>query len=150
MAKKKTKRLVWVTVGLISLGLTAPAHAFRAEELEKLKLTYNDRKPKDETSTESGKARCVECDLSGADLSRANLRGAVLSRADLSRANLSRADLYGARLSGANLSGANLKRAKMHDAKLLGAKLGGADLREADLSGQLLLLAILTWAWEEF
>ena len=49
---------------------------------------------------ESGGQRA---NLSGANLSRANLFGANLSGADLSRANLSGANLYGADLSGANL-----------------------------------------------
>ncbi|MDD5519138.1 MAG: pentapeptide repeat-containing protein, partial [Candidatus Omnitrophica bacterium] len=44
-----------------------------------------------------------KADLSGANLSRADLYGA-----DLSGANLSRADLYGADLSRANLSRADL------------------------------------------
>jgi hypothetical protein len=61
-------------------------------------------------------------DLSGADLSGANLRGA-----DLSGANLSGADLSGANLSGADLSGANLSRAD-----LSGASLRGADLSRAE------------------
>ena len=45
--------------------------------------------------------------LSGANLSRANLSGADLSCANLSGANLSGADLSCANLSGANLSGAD-------------------------------------------
>jgi len=48
------------------------------------------------------------------DLSGANLSGADLYGANLSGANLSGADLYGAYLSGANLSGANLYGAKIH------------------------------------
>ena len=89
-------------------------------------------------------------DLSGADLSRAdlsradlfgaNLSGADLSRADLFGANLFGADLFGANLLGANLFGANLfganlSRADLFGADLSGANLSGADLSEADLSG---------------
>ena len=60
----------------------------------------------------------VRADLSGANLSGANLYRADLSGADLSganlyRANLSGADLYGANLYGANLSGANLYGANL-------------------------------------
>jgi hypothetical protein len=73
----------------------------------------------------------VRADLSGADLSRANLYGADLSGANLSRANLSRADLYGANLSGANLSRANLSRADLSGANLSRANLYGADLSRA-------------------
>ena len=47
-------------------------------------------------------------DLSGADLSRANLRGADLSRANLRGADLSRANLREANLRGADLREANL------------------------------------------
>jgi uncharacterized protein YjbI with pentapeptide repeats len=77
--------------------------------------------------------------LSWADLSGANLSGADLSRADLSGANLSRADLSGANLSwadlsGANLSGANLSWADLSGANLIGADLSGANLSRANLS----------------
>ena len=54
-----------------------------------------------------------KADLSGADLSRANLIGADLSRVNLSRANLRGADLSGANLGGANLSGADLHGANL-------------------------------------
>ena len=54
-----------------------------------------------------------KADLSGADLSRANLIGADLSRVSLSRANLRGADLSGANLGGANLSGADLHGANL-------------------------------------
>jgi uncharacterized protein YjbI with pentapeptide repeats len=69
-------------------------------------------------------------DLSGANLSRADLSGANLSGADLSGANLSRADLSGANLMKANLSGANLVEADLMDADLSWARLRGADLRK--------------------
>ena len=53
----------------------------------------------------------MKADLSGADLSRANLSGADLSGANMSWANLSGADLSGANMSWANLSGADLSGA---------------------------------------
>jgi hypothetical protein len=79
-------------------------------------------------------------DLSGADLSGANLSGAHLSGANLSGANLfgahlSRANLSGANLSRADLSGANLSRANLSRADLFGANLSRADLSGADLFG---------------
>jgi hypothetical protein len=83
--------------------------------------------------------------LSGANLSRANLSGANLSRADLSGANLSGANLFGANLSGANLSGADL-----FGANLSGANLSGADLSGADLSGANLSRADLSGAKDAF
>ena len=79
-------------------------------------------------------------DLTGTDLSGANLTGADLYRADLSGAdlagaNLCRANLYMANLSGANLTGADLYRADLTGTDLSGANLTGADLYRADLSG---------------
>jgi len=76
------------------------------------------------------RANLSGADLSGADLRRANLSGADLSGADLRRANLSGADLYGADLYGADLSGADLSGADLRRADL-----SGADLRRANLSG---------------
>ncbi len=54
------------------------------------------------------------------DGSRANLSGADLSGADLSRANLYGADLSRANLSRANLSGADLSRANLRETLLAG------------------------------
>lgn len=76
--------------------------------------------------------RCVECDLSGVDLSgrhldeadleRVNLQGANLSGADLSEANLKSADLRGANLQNADLREADLYRANLSEADLTGAR----------------------------
>jgi uncharacterized protein YjbI with pentapeptide repeats len=87
-------------------------------------------------------------DLSGADLSRANLEEADLSGADLSRANLEEANLTGADLSepylgAANLSEPHLGAANLSDANLRGAHLLGADLTNADLSEPNLSYAFL-------
>lgn len=54
---------------------------------------------------------------------------------DLSGANLSKANLYGANLSRVNLAGANLKRATLRKARLCRATLIGANLSKATLSG---------------
>jgi hypothetical protein len=54
----------------------------------------------------------MRADLTGADLTGANLYGADLTRADLTGANLYGADLTGANLYGADLTGADLTRAK--------------------------------------
>ena len=75
----------------------------------------------------------VRADLSGADLSDANLRRADLSSANLCGANLRRADLSSADLSGANLRRAVLRRAVLRHANLSDADLSDADLRCADL-----------------
>src|SRR6202050_4584429 len=73
-------------------------------------------------------------DLSGADLSEADLRTALLVHVDLSGANLARADIAGGNLQGPNLSGANLTEAHIFGGNLHGINRSGADLNEADLS----------------
>ncbi len=78
--------------------------------------------------------------LSGADLSLANLYKADLSGVNLNGENLSEVNLAGAKLSGANLynadlGAANLSMANLTEAKLFEANLSGADLSGADLSG---------------
>ncbi len=70
---------------------------------------------------------------------------------DLSGYNLSHADLFGARLnkvnlSGANLSGANLSHANLFDADLSAARLIEANLLDANLIGADLTRAILIGA----
>ncbi|WP_114860363.1 pentapeptide repeat-containing protein [Azospirillum brasilense] len=95
---------------------------------------------------------CLSClNLTGADLTGADLWGANLTDADLMRANLTdadlmRANLTGADLRGANLTGADLRRANLTDADLTGADLTGADLRGANLRGANLTGADLTGA----
>lgn len=85
-------------------------------------------------------------DLSGADLSRANLNhvnltGGYLCETDLRMANISDADLTGADLRGANLKGANLRGTTLNQANLAGADLSGAHLMLVNL-----IEANLTWA----
>ena len=90
------------------------------------------------------KAKAAEylsgANLSGADLSDANLRCANLSDADLSDADLRRADL-----SDADLSDADLRRADLSDANL-----SDADLRRADLSGSKGLLDAINYMEAHF
>ncbi|HDU7415284.1 TPA: pentapeptide repeat-containing protein [Listeria monocytogenes] len=73
--------------------------------------------------------------LSYADLSCANLRGANLRGANLSYADLSCANLRGANLRGANLRVANLSYADLSCANLRVANLSYADLSCANLRG---------------
>jgi uncharacterized protein YjbI with pentapeptide repeats len=99
--------------------------------------------------------------LSGVDLSNANLVGANLNGANLIDANLSGSNLSGANLSRADLSGADLSEANLSgayfidtyaidayfiDANLNGAYLKGAFLRGAYLSGANLIDAYLSRA----
>ena len=81
------------------------------------------------------KKALLDYDLSEADLSEANLRGADLSEANLRRADLRGADLSEADLRGADLRGADLSEADLSEANLRGADLRGANLRGADLRG---------------
>jgi hypothetical protein len=80
-----------------------------------------------------------EADLQQANLRDANLRQAILSRSDLrgailSKTNLQGADLHGTILKGADLSAADLQDADLQVADLQGAILLGTDLRRAVLS----------------
>jgi uncharacterized protein YjbI with pentapeptide repeats len=77
----------------------------------------------------------IHPDLSGADLSRANLISANLSRTNLRNGNLRNANLRNANLCYADLSGANLCLANLTGADLSEADLRGADLFDADLEG---------------
>lgn len=88
--------------------------------------------------------------LSNADLSYIDLRGAMLREANLSGVNLQnsdlrKADFWGANLSGGNLSNSDLRRANlawaemnkvdMHESNLNSANLTSAQLIESDLRG---------------
>ena len=84
--------------------------------------------------------------LVGANLSRANLSGANLGKSDLTGANLSYANLYRAILSTANLTGADLTQVHLREAQLNGAILEGATLSKANLRGAFLTNASLTGA----
>lgn len=77
--------------------------------------------------------------LSGSDLTGANLESADLAHVELTGANLTRAwlreaNLFAALLSGVNLTDAWLREAKLTDAHLYGANLTAANLTGADLS----------------
>jgi len=97
----------------------------------------------------------VRCDMTGRDMSGANLSGgdlrqtrfnrgimenSILRDADGRRAqfvsvNLRNADLTGARLNSADFTRADMRDASLRDADLTEARLFRADLRGADLSG---------------
>lgn len=73
-------------------------------------------------------------DLWGANLARANLRGANLREADLRGANLTGANLREANLARADLAGANLWGANLTRANLAGADLRGANLENVRIN----------------
>ena len=88
---------------------------------------------------------------SGADLTKANLSGAILTetdlyRADLTGANLFKVDLTEAKLARANLSKTNLIEANLSRADLTEAKLSEAKLIETNLSRTNLIGAELSKA----
>ena len=74
-------------------------------------------------------------DLSQADLSGCDLRGAALLAARLGGADLSEASLAGADLRSSTFIAADLRAADLAEASASGALFGGADLRAADLTG---------------
>ena len=82
-----------------------------------------------------GCANLSDANLTGADLEYANLTCASLTGADLTGADLRVAILRGANLKGANLEYANLQGADLRVAILRGANLKDAILRGAVLSG---------------
>lgn len=75
---------------------------------------------------------CIGCNLQGANLKDADLRGVNLASANLKNANLSGAKMLAVNLQGANLQGADLSNADMlvvdlRDANLKGAKVTGVN-----------------------
>ena len=103
----------------------------------------------DLTGAELSKADLVGAQLGGADLTgawlvQANLIGTWLGRADLTGAQLSGADLTDAGLYEANLTGAQLSGANLTDAGLGGASLTGAQLTGANLTGARVTLGTLS------
>ncbi|MDD1742684.1 MAG: pentapeptide repeat-containing protein [Methanotrichaceae archaeon] len=115
-------KLFYTKVQIINLGPMA--------NQEQLKILRRGAKVWDEWKRKNS----VAIDLSGANLSNANLRRADLSNANLRRADLSNANLSEAYLSGVHLGEAYLRKANLSWADLRGAYLIGADLREASLS----------------
>ena len=119
---KRLLTILCIPAVLLLFGGPSEGYAFDEASLKKL-LAMN---------------HCPKCDLSGADLKWANLRGANLSGADLRGANLretnlSEADLSGANLERVNLSGAYLSGANLTDTDLTTTVLGQTKLNNAIL-----------------
>ncbi|MFC8678057.1 pentapeptide repeat-containing protein [Streptomyces griseorubiginosus] len=103
----------------------------------------------DLTGADLTRATLSGADLTGADLTRATLSGADLTDADLTRANLTRANLSGADLTGADLYSTILREADLTGADLTGVSLRRACLAAADLTRAVLLdthLVNATWS----
>lgn len=75
---------------------------------------------------------CIGCDLRGANLKNADLRGVNLTRANLKNADLSGANMMAVVLKQANLQSANLSGADTLVVDLTGANLKGAKLDQVD------------------
>jgi uncharacterized protein YjbI with pentapeptide repeats len=73
-------------------------------------------------------------DLSGVDLSNANIQGIPLAKRNLSGAVLASTNLDGADLSGANLFGANMSKSSLKGVNLTGASLHATNFTETDLT----------------
>jgi uncharacterized protein YjbI with pentapeptide repeats len=97
----------------------------------------------DMVGTNLSSAEMVNVNLVGGNLSRVDLRNANLSGSNLTGVNLKKAKLKGATLNGVNLTGANLQLADLRDVDLSGANLTGANLVRVQLDGANLTRAIL-------
>ena len=80
-------------------------------------------------------AQLTEATLTGADLSATQLQHSDLRKADLTYANLTAATLSGATLNQADLTQANLRDTDFSAANLNAANLAGADLTGSNLAG---------------
>ncbi|MDD2468889.1 MAG: pentapeptide repeat-containing protein [Desulfobulbus sp.] len=77
--------------------------------------------------------RCIDCDLSGLDLSGRDMEGFDLERADFTGSNLQDADFSKANLKGTKFQNCLMQKADLGDADLYRADFTGADLTDADL-----------------
>jgi uncharacterized protein YjbI with pentapeptide repeats len=84
-----------------------------------------------------GQARLDGVEAQRAKFVQANMAGASLVEANLTQADFTYADLQGATLRGASLRQARLYEAKLRGADLTGVILENADFLRADLSGAL-------------
>ncbi len=86
-------------------------------------------------TAESQNCRLKNPNQEGANLTRADLHGAILKDFNFDRADLRLSDLRGACLQGASLIGVNLANADARNANLKNANLEAANLTGADLEG---------------
>ncbi|MBE9125494.1 MULTISPECIES: serine/threonine-protein kinase [unclassified Coleofasciculus] len=91
-------------------------------------------------------AKLARTNFQGADLSNADFGQASLNRTNLRDTNLGRAYLSNADLEGADLRGADLSFAYLNNANLKGANLCGANLSNAKITEEQLSHAKTNWA----
>ena len=94
-----------------------------------------ERPPPDNYANEKGWRQMYTANLSGADLSYANLLNARMEHVNLSEAQIREATLSGIWLGFANLHGANLFESDLSSNDWGVTNLGGADLTDASLAG---------------
>lgn len=102
---------------------------------EEDRVPERERLPPDLRNTNLSGANLSIADLPGILLSKSNLSGTILFGANLSPSDLSETDLSGAQLAATHLANANLAGADLKLADLRGADLSNAMLSDADLYG---------------
>ena len=124
----------------VQTALTVVNRRNKGRDIRSLNLSGADLSTAQLDKTDLKGARLVGADLQRTNFNSANLQGADLAGADLIYANLNSANLIDANLGSTNLRGAYLCGAILSGANLRGAYLCGADLSGAffggtDLSG---------------
>lgn len=109
--------------------------ADRPLSLSGVRLHQVDLSRLDLTGADLSYAELVGCNLRGTRLERADLTGALLNDANLVDCELVGADLAGTDLSNSHLMGVGLVRAKAHEAIFYGTHCAGASFNGTDLSG---------------
>lgn len=104
-----------------------------------LEWAYAVLNPKADTA--KGRANLI-----GADLRNYNLSGKNLSGADLSKANLQGCEMINCNLTATNFEGADMRCVNLRGSKLVRTKLTGTDLRGADLTNIIMMGVDLTTA----
>ena len=112
-----------------------PEHLSKIRESVDVEVWNHWRKRNAEVKPDLSGANLSEANLSKINLSEACLIGADLNLADLIGADLSLANLIGTKLIGAHLRNANLIGAYLRNANLIGADLQNANLTGANLCG---------------
>lgn len=145
---KAKSALIDLEINLSNKKTSSPSIA-KILQLGPLKKVAQSRKIKTTSWKLKTTKSCKGCylrgvDLSGEDLTKANLTDADLSGANLSKASLTDADLSGANLKNVEMKFTNLQGAILKGADLSDAEVWRADLRGADLSGSKLDRVSLT------
>ena len=89
----------------------------------------------EELSTLKSTGKCIECNLSKADISEQKLRDANLGGTNLYKTNFTDSDLRDANFSDSNSQRANFEGADLRNADFSYANLSGASFCYADLRG---------------